>query len=228
MRAVLRPGLKNPVTVVRYYEGMADEHPKLWRVLMQKAMESCSLMFYNDNDVISAFRKVGVPLADAREYEHFGCNWAGLGKNSCWMLSAPRSPQFSPDASPEEKEQLKVGYHRTRRLNGWTQDFMEVARELNEKSTPPQSIDEFYSAFNERVKEFALFKVGNMVKRTRLSAIATRRLFLPWATAIRVPPIEKAAANNASAAKWHLQVSNAHLFCFARGFVCDGRQVGVP
>lgn len=208
----IRPGLKNPVTVVRYYEGMADEHPKLWRVLMQKAMESCSLMFYNDNDVISAFRKVGVPLADAREYEHFGCNWAGLGKNSCWMLSAPRSPQFSPDASPEEKEQLKVGYHRTRRLNGWTQDFMEVARELNEKSTPPQSIDEFYSAFNERVKEFVLFKLENMekellVRNRHPSAILT------VGDCFRVPPIEKATANNASAAKWHFQIQT--LICFA-------------
>lgn len=208
----IRPILKNPVVVVRYYEGMADEHPDLWHIFMQKAKESCSLMFYNDNDVISAFRKVGVPLPDAREYEHFGCNWAGLGKNSCWLMSAPRSPHFSPDSTPEEKEELKESYYRTHRANGWTQDFMEVARELNEKSVPPESIDEFYAAFNERVRKFVTFKLENM-KKELLVRNRHPSAVLTVGDCFRVPPIETATANNASAAKWHFQIQT--LICFA-------------
>lgn len=169
-------------------------------------------MFYNDNDVIAAFQKVGVPLADAREYEHFGCNWAGLGKNSCWMTQAPRSSQFSPDSTPEEKERLKESYYRTRRVNGWTQDFTEVAHELNRKSTPPESIDEFYAAFNKRVQDFITFKLENLkeeldVRNRHPSAMLT------MGDCFRVPPIETATANNASAAKWHFQIQT--LICFA-------------
>lgn len=208
----IQPGLKNPVVVVRYYEGMAKDCPDLWATFTEKALKSCSLMFYNDNDVISAFEKMGVPAKDARDYEHFGCNWAGLGKNSCWMLMLPRSRHFSPDMTAEEREELKVNYYRTFTDGGWAEDFMIIAHELAGGSVPPRSIDDFYAAFMARVEKFIAFKLEKIKKELEVrcrhaSAVIT------YGDCFRVPPIETGTANNASAAKWHFEIQT--LVCFA-------------
>lgn len=208
----IEPGFKNPVVVVRYYEGMAGDYPDLWKTLMDKALKSCSMMIYNDNDVISAYEKMGLPTADARDYEHFGCNWAGLGKNSCWMSQEPRSVHFSPDMSDEERAELKIGYHRTNSLGGWTQDFMEIAKELSEKHSPLAGIEDFYEAFYKRVENFIDFKLENAklelsVRRRHPSAILT------LGDCMRIPPIETATANNSAAAGWYVHIQT--FICMA-------------
>lgn len=206
----IRKGFKNPVVVVRYYKGMADKHPELWRVLTEKMLESCSLMVYNDGNVISAYQKMGVPLADARQYEHFGCNWAGLGKNSCWLLQSPRSVHFSPDASAEEKEKLKIAYMRTNSPGGWSEDFLRVLRAAADSENV--SMESLYADFERRVEDFVLRKLEKLrlelsVRKRHPSAILT------MGDCLRVPPIETATANNAGAAKYYYQIQT--LICFA-------------
>ena len=206
----IRKGFKNPVVVVRYYKGMADKHPELWRVLTEKMLESCSLMVYNDGNVISAYQKMGVPLADARQYEHFGCNWAGLGKNSCWLLQSPRSVHFSPDASAEEKEKLKIAYMRTNSPGGWSEDFLCVLRAAADRENV--SMESLYADFERRVEDFVLRKLEKLrlelsVRKRHPSAILT------MGDCLRVPPIETATANNAGAAKYYFQIQT--LICFA-------------
>lgn len=208
----IQPGLKNPVVVVRYYEGMAHDYPKLWDTLMEKALKSCSLMFYNDNDVISAFEKMGVPEQDARDYEHYGCNWCGMGKNSCWMLMKPRSNNFSPDMTESEREELKVNYYRANTDGGWVKDFMIIARELSESDNKPQSIDDFYTAFMKRMENFIAFKLENIKKELEVRCRHASAI-LTFGDCFRVPPIESGTANNASAAKWHFEIQT--LVCFA-------------
>ena len=206
------PGLKNPVTVVRYYKGMAQDHPRLWKTLMEKSLKSCSLMFYNDNDVIEALMRMGVPEADAREYEHFGCNWASLGKNSCWMASSPRSKHFSPELSDEEKKEFAINYHRSNLPNGWVDDFIKAVRKLTESGAQPDSIEAVYDGFFDRMSAFFDYKLDNL-KRELDARCKHPSAIITYGDCFRVPPIEQGAANNASAAKWHFEIQT--LMCFA-------------
>jgi hypothetical protein len=85
------PEFKNPVIVIRYVKGMDKLSPKLWHTLCKHALGSSSLMFYNDENVISAFRRLGLDEQQSRRYAHFGCNWCSPGDNSAWMLIGPSS-----------------------------------------------------------------------------------------------------------------------------------------
>ena len=53
----IEPKFKNPVVVVRYFKGMNKEHPRLWKILCQKAISSSSMMFYNDTDIINGIAR---------------------------------------------------------------------------------------------------------------------------------------------------------------------------
>ena len=85
----IRPSFKNPVVVVRYFSGLDRQFPDLWRVLTEKAMQSASLMFYNDDNTLRTYAYMGIPEEDARDYDHFGCNWPALGHRSSWMQGGP-------------------------------------------------------------------------------------------------------------------------------------------
>ena len=205
------PRFKNPVFVVRYYEGMADDYPELWSVICKKALESSSMMIYNDNDVISAFTSAGVPEADARNYEHFGCNWAGLGKDSCWMFSAPFSDKFCPEMTQKEREELKVHYMRTNSSGGWVEDFTEALKKVARESDNC-NIEGLCSEFLNRLRNFLRIKLERIklelsVRNRHPSAILT------FGDCFRVPPILTATANNASAAKYHFEIQS--FMCLA-------------
>lgn len=199
------PRFKNPVFVVRYYKGMADDYPELWSSICRKALQSSSLMIYNDNDVIGAFNRLGVPVEDARNYEHFGCNWAGLGQNSCWMHSAPHSSHFYPEMSETEREELKCHYMRTTSVCGWVGEFLGVIRELNSRAQAPDSIEEFYDEFFERFREFISCKLERIKSELEVRYRRPSRV-ISFGDCMRLNPIVTATANNTTAAKYHFEI----------------------
>jgi formate C-acetyltransferase len=119
-------------------------------------------MFYNDNNVLSTFLRIGLPIEDARRYEHFGCNWCSPGDNAAWMLSAPRSRHFNLYSSPEEKQQLDIPYMRTNSPHSWPEDFMLVLKELAKREPCNVSIDDFYDMFFSRMGEFIDRKLATL------------------------------------------------------------------
>ena len=147
----IQPSFKNPVIVVRYFEGMDKKHPRLWKKLVDKALESSSMMFYNDSNILNTYRRIGIPEEDAVNYEHFGCNWPSLGPDSAWMNVGPKSYKLGVLSRDEEKK-LKIPFMRTNTEYGWPEDFMEVIRELSGKEE--LSIEDIYDKFFERMASF--------------------------------------------------------------------------
>lgn len=158
------PSFKNPVIVVRYFKNMNEMHPKLWSVLTEKALQSASLMFYNDDNVLKTFRRMGLPEEDYRNYAHFGCNWPSPGDNSAWMLGGPGSLKYHACLSKEEEEQLNIPYMRTRSLHSWPQDFVEVLEELAKETPDTVSMEDFYQRFFARMEEFIDRKLEYLAK----------------------------------------------------------------
>ena len=148
------PEFKNPVVVVRYVKNMDKNAPKLWSVLTERAMESASLMFYNDENVISAFERIGLPKCDARNYAHFGCNWCSPGDNSAWMMSAPKSMHYAVNRTRDEAKYVDVPYMRTRSAHSWPEDVVDILRELSEREEGSVTIEDLYSSFFSRMAEF--------------------------------------------------------------------------
>lgn len=180
----IEPSFKNPVVVVRYVKGMDQTHPKLWRTLCDRARSSASLMFYNDENVYSAFRRLGLPEEDARQYAHFGCNWCSPGANSAWMLRSPYSKHFATERSAEEIAALDIPYMRTRSEHSWPEDFVEVMRRLAELDPNQVTIEDFYERFFERMSEFIDRKLAylsrelSVRKRAPSSAMSFADCFL--------------------------------------------------
>ncbi len=150
----ITPGFKNPIPVIRYFKGMDTAFPELWNILMEKSLQSCSMMFYNDGDVKSALIRAGVEPEDANNYEHFACNWCSPGPDSHWMLSSPRSFHFLPNLPEDIVKQVKIPYMRTFCPNGWPAEFVTVMHELNDKPSPPAGIDDFYDGFFSHFRVF--------------------------------------------------------------------------
>lgn len=148
------PSFKNPVLVVRYVKDMDKKEPRLWRTLCDRALDSSSLMFYNDDNVQATFRRIGLPDEDARRYAHFGCNWCSPGDNSAWMLSAPKSKHYDVERTAEEARALDIPYMRTKSAHSWPEDFVIVMRELADRDPSAVSIDDFYEMFFARMGDF--------------------------------------------------------------------------
>ena len=149
----IRPKFKNPVIVVRYYKGMDLEHPELWKILTEKALQSASMMFYNDDNVISAFKRLGIPDEQCRRYGHFGCNWASIGDNSAWMQGGPMSRHFRAYESDEERKEFSSKpYMRTNTEHGWPEDLNIILHGLADKEDV--TIEDVYTAFFDRMGEF--------------------------------------------------------------------------
>ena len=172
------PEFKNPVVVVRYFKNMDKEYPHLWDTLCRRALDSSSLMFYNDENVINTFVRIGLPIEDARCYAHFGCNWCSPGDNCAWMLSAPNSRHYAVHRTAEEAKALDIPYMRTSSAHSWPEDFMEVLRELAEYDQDEVSIDDFYQRFFERMGAFIDRKLAYLskeleVRKKRPSCVVT-------------------------------------------------------
>ena len=174
------PSFKNPVVVVRYFKGMDQTCPALWHTLMQKALKSASMMFYNDGNVISTYERIGLPPEDARKYEHFGCNWPSPGDNCAWMRGTPSSAKFNVFQSEEEKRDLTPPYMFMNAEHGWPEDLMIVLRELAERESAGEeiSIEDVYTGFFARMSDFLDRKLANRTReidarRRRPSAVLT-------------------------------------------------------
>ena len=156
----IEPSFKNPVVVVRYFEGMDKAHPKLWRTLTDKALESSSMMFYNDTNMLKTYKRIGIPDADARDYEHFGCNWPSLGPDSAWLQGGPKAYKYGT-VREDEKAELCAPFMRMNSDHGWPEDLVTVLRGLAEKEdTEPLTVDRIYDGFIARMSDFFSRKIA--------------------------------------------------------------------
>lgn len=160
----IQPAFKNPVIVVRYFKNMNHQHKELWDVLTGKALESASLMFYNDDNMIATYKRLGIPEEDCRNYIHFGCNWPSIGDNGAWMNVGPNSRHYHVYQSEEEAEELRVKNMRTRSEHGWPEDFVQVMKELAEEDAGKISIENFYEKFLGYMGEFTDRKLEYFAK----------------------------------------------------------------
>lgn len=172
------PSFKNPVVVVRYVKNMDRLFPSLWRTLAEKALASASLMFYNDENVISAYRRLGLPIEDCRKYIHFGCNWSSPGDQSAWMQGGPKSAKYHAYRSEEERKELSAPYMRMNTEHGWPEDLMIVLRELAEREPDRVSMEDVYRMFFARMEDFIDRKLRFLshelsVRKRRPSAVLT-------------------------------------------------------
>ena len=164
----IRPEFKNPVVVVRYFCGLNEQYPALWKTLTEKALFSASLMFYNDDNVIKTFLRMGLPEEDVRSYCHFGCNWPSIGTSGAWMLGGPTAAKFNPFVSEEEKKAYQNSYMRTAGTYGWPEIFVNILAELAEKEEGSVTIEDFYAAFSERWQSFLERKLERTLKEVLL------------------------------------------------------------
>lgn len=203
------PSFKNPVVVVRYVNGMDQTHPALWRTLCDRALHSASMMFYNDQNVYSAFRRVGFPEEDARRYAHFGCNWCSPGDNGAWMSMSPRAKHFQT-ATPEEMKLLDPPYMRTNTEHGWPEDFLLVMRELADRDPESVTIEDFYTLFFDRMSNFIDRKLAKnaLELQVRKRKPSTQ---LTFADCFLTDSIKNAECYTAGA-KYHFQIQSFQMF----------------
>lgn len=176
----VEPSFKNPVIVVRYFKDMNTAHPKLWRVLMEKALASASMMFYNDDNSLATYRRLGIPEEDSRQYCHFGCNWPTLGADSAWVQGGPKSWKYHAYTSLEEEKRVNIPYMRMVGEHGFPGDFMDVLREFAEKERAGESftVDDLYDKFFAHLSDFTEQKLAHCaeeisVRKRRPSALMT-------------------------------------------------------
>ena len=176
----IEPSFKNPVVVVRYVVGMDRDAPTLWKTLTEKALKSASMMFYNDDNLLRTYRRIGLPQEDAVRYTHFGCNWSSPGDNGAWVQGGPKSNRFNAYRSPEEEKLLTGPYMRTLGKSGWPGVLLEELEVLaeGERNGETVSIDRLYERFLSRFSAFIDQKLERLrheveVRQRRPSAVLT-------------------------------------------------------
>ena len=122
--------------------------PRFWRVLCEKTLQSCSIIIYNDDDTISAYTKLGIPIDEARQYEHFGCNWSHLGINSIGTFMGPSVRCFCKSFG---EEAYAPTIKKIREIEGciekgFPSKVISCIDKLIGEGKEPESIDELYSA----------------------------------------------------------------------------------
>ena len=208
----IQPAFKNPVVVFYYAPGMSREYPQLWKCLMTKALQSSSLMIYNDANIRSTYAALGLPPEDIRDHHHFGCNWPSPGSHSYWLHGAPSSSQFSSHCLPEEAAGPGADYIRSPE-QGWPDVFLKILREV--RYGPDVTIESIYARFRRLMEAFILQKTETGVRELR----ARRRR--PWAVCFFTDcftelPIEKGECFSACA-KYIFALQAFEMF----GTVCD-------
>lgn len=207
------PAFKNPVVVVRYAKEMDKTAPALWKIFTEKALASSSLMFYNDENVLAAFRRIGLPEEDARKYEHFGCNWCSPGEDGAWMQSAPRSKHYANVyASDAERKALDVPYAVTRcnAPHAYPEDFMIVLRDLAARPEGSVTVEDFYTAFFARYADFIDRKLARL---SRELAVRKRRpsCVISFTDCFRLSSARSGECFSASA-KYHFELQAFSMF----------------
>ena len=208
----IRPSFKNPVVVVRYFKGMDSACPTLWQTLTEKALESASIMFYNDDNILRTYARMGIPEEDARNYAHFGCNWPSLGDRCAWMLGGPSSAKYGAYESEDERKNLDRPYMRTNAEHGWPEDFMIVFHELAdcEDADENVSIEDFYHGFLARMENFIDRKLEFL---TRELSVRQRKpsAVLTFGDCFFVDSIRNGECFSATA-KYHFEMQSFYMF----------------
>lgn len=204
------PEFKNPVVVVRYVPNTDKSHEKLWEIMCEKALASSSIMFYNDKNVSDTFMRIGIPENEARNYAHFGCNWPSPGDNCAWMSSSPSSFHLDKNMSPDEKKELNIPFMRMNCEGGWPEDFIAVMRELSEKDGSNVTIEDLYTLFFDRMRDFSKRKLKYLEhellarKRHPCAAISFSDCFL-------IDSVKNGECFTAGA-KYHFQLQSFYMF----------------
>ncbi len=68
----INPAFENPVIILRY---TPDFPEPLWRVVCDKLRANASILVYNDEVVIPAYRSSGLSERQAADWSLYGCNW---------------------------------------------------------------------------------------------------------------------------------------------------------
>ncbi len=204
------PAFKNPVVVVRYPKGLDQYDPILWKTLTAKAMQSASLMFYNDDNVTAAFHRLGLPMEDARQYIHFGCNWASPGDRGNRMQGGPRSFQYRAYLSQEEEKEICIPQMFMSCEHGWPQDLMIVLRQLADRDPESVSMEDVYRGFFGRMEAFLDRKLAHLsreldIRHRRPSAVLT------YADCFLKDPLERGQCISACA-PYHFELQSFQMF----------------
>ncbi len=165
------PSFKNPVVIVRYVKDMDKSCKKLWDTLIEKSLNSSSLIIYNDNNVYSLFRGIGLPEKDARKYAHFGCNWCSPGDNAAWMSSAPKSRHLRNDMTEEQKKRTSDLVMRVNCEHGLPEDLMVVLHELVDRNAENITIDDIYNGLLTRFSDYVDRKLAFLSNELALRKI---------------------------------------------------------
>ncbi len=161
----IQPQFKNPVVVFYYAPGMDKAHPGLWKKLTEKALLSSSLMFYNDANIKSAYRRLGLQDEEFENYHHFGCNWPSPGSHSFWINGSPSSKHYSAFESKEEKDLLLHSFTRIPE-RGWQDVFINILRSL--RDDPEATIDLVYEKYFAYMEEYISNKTERGVRELRI------------------------------------------------------------
>lgn len=229
----IQPSFKNPLIVVRYYKNLNTKHPKLWNTLCAKALASSSMMFYNDNDIISAFQKQGVEEKDARNYGHFGCNWADLGGNSLTTYMGPTAytiEKLTNKSTLPKSEKYGIGLYRYSTPYGYPEQFMEIYRQILQDGGA-KNIDEFYTRFKIAFKTFLQNKLEKGILDIEQRKNQEAKI-LTLGDCLGKECIEKACMGCAGGKKYHVSVNGfvgfatvADCFCVVDKLVYQDKSV---
>ena len=203
------PSFKNPVVVVRYFIGMDKRHERLWNILTSKALQSSSMMFYNDNDVIAVLKRMGV-TEGVHDYIHFGCNWASTGNNGAWMWGGPSSFAFTPEMSEEDKKYLRRAYMRYPVDMGWEGIFNAALYQLADENLQSGVMDRLFELFMAGVKDFISQKISYLSRELTVRQKNPSRLLVLTDCFLR-ESIDSAECYAASA-KYHFEASSFQMF----------------
>ncbi|MBP5638205.1 MAG: hypothetical protein J6X55_01910 [Victivallales bacterium] len=80
----IQPLLKNPVVIFRRTKDTPED---IWMLLCDKVRQNASILIYNDDTMVPAFRHVGVEPFDAINYSIHPCNWADISGGSAIVFS---------------------------------------------------------------------------------------------------------------------------------------------
>ena len=156
------PSFKNPVIVFRYTKDMDKNYPSLYNTLIDKALKSSSLMFYNDNNIRNTLKRIGLSDEESANYAHFGCNWCSTGDNGAWMRGSPHSFRFNTIKDDEEFKELYVPYMRGNLQFSWAEDIVNILHDLCDKDNV--TIEDFYNEFFNTMSDFIDRKFKYLLK----------------------------------------------------------------
>lgn len=202
------PEFKNPVVVVRYFGGLDQQHPELWRVLTDRSLKSASLMYYNDDNVKATYQRLGIPAEDIEGYIHFGCNWPGIGTKGTWGQGGPKSIKYDCYLSEEERKDLQRPYMRHAHRGAWPMQVTTILKELADRAD--LTIDDIYNSFFAEWGSFVDRKLSYLAKERAVRRRHPARL-LTFTDCFNNDSVANAACHSAGA-KYYFEFQSFYMF----------------